>query len=279
MTTSRRLNRRSRRRMLWLIVAVAALALIAASVPVWLQWRQDHLNHQLIQAVKNLDAPSVNRLLDEGARADAHDTGESPLTAARLLARVLARFQNRVGGSAATPGNTALELLLNADRLDWEVNKSRCDAIAALLIRHGADIRVHGIGHRTLLREAARCGLHQTLDLLLLRGADTSARDDTRRTPLMGADAYSTSILIHHGLDANAKDAHKMTALFYARDIDVARILIQHGASVNLTDNTRRSLLYHAQVNDRQYLIPLLVQHGARLTMRERYLQRITRGE
>jgi hypothetical protein len=62
-------------------VAGGLLILVGvASVQIGQQIRQDNLDHALILAVKKLDAPAINRLLDEGASADPRDSGEPPPT-------------------------------------------------------------------------------------------------------------------------------------------------------------------------------------------------------
>jgi hypothetical protein len=168
MTGRRRVNRTSRRRILWIVVALPLLALVAASVLVWLQIRQEALDRALIQAVKKLDAPAVNRLLSVGASANARDTGEPPLTVSRLLKRLLARLQHRSDGVPDGERKPVLSVLLSWDILRVRESRSAPDTIAVMLIRHGADIHVRdAFTYRTPLQIAAYAGLHQTVSLLL----------------------------------------------------------------------------------------------------------------
>lgn len=81
-------------RLLHSLLAIAFLACgVASAVSVSQQVRQDRLDRALIRAVKGLDAPSVDRLLTEGANAKARDTGEPPLGPAVLIKRAIARLQ------------------------------------------------------------------------------------------------------------------------------------------------------------------------------------------
>jgi ankyrin repeat protein len=143
----------------------------------------------------------------------------------------------------------------------------------AALIRHGADIHVTGHGGQGPLSAAAHWRLHQTLDLLIARGADVNAQDDYGKTPLMGADAYSTKALLEHGADINSVDDLEETALFHARDIETCRVLINHGANVNAVDGQGSSLLLTVQ-NDWHVnhlaIAQFLKQNGAHLNDKDR---------
>src|SRR5689334_10349944 len=68
---------RTRQRLLVSLLALAFLSCLAAmAVSVSQQLRQDRLDRALIRAVKALDVAGVERLLGEGASANARDTGE-----------------------------------------------------------------------------------------------------------------------------------------------------------------------------------------------------------
>jgi ankyrin repeat protein len=244
-----------RKRILW--AAVIGGFLIFMGTPLVLigqQFRQEALDQALIEAVKRLNAPAVNRLLSEGASANARDTGDPPLTVSSLLARLVARFQHTPDGVAANYGDQALLLLITcARRSHSQKNQAVADTIAAALVLHGADMRVRGERQETPLADVADYDPHRTLRLMLSRGVDVNTHDDTGVTPLMGADAYSTNLLIQYGANVKARDAFGRGTLFWA-EIEAWR-------------------------PDKHAIISVLRQHGARLNRGERdYLEAMRAG-
>jgi ankyrin repeat protein len=216
----------------------------APLVVVGQQLRQETLNQGLIRAVKHRDVPAVDRLLREGASANARDTDEPPLTVPKLLARLLARLQHKPDAVAANPGDPALLLLISDDRLYYgQEDRAVVDSIATALVLRGADLRVRGYRQQTPLADVAGYGLHHTLGLMLSKGVDVNTHDDTGLTPLMGADAYSTNLLIQYGADVRATDYRGCGTLYYAAvtsythdKLTIIRLLKQHGARLNTKD-------------------------------------------
>ena len=94
-----------------------------------------------------------------------------------------------------------------------------------------------------LLLSAAKAGDAARVERLLSRGADVSARDGSRRTPLHIAAGMNhtevVSLLLTHGPDLGARDVEESTPLHYATTggaLDAVRLLLQHGADVNVKD-------------------------------------------
>jgi len=86
---------------------------------------------------------------------------------------------------------------------------------------------------------------------------------------LIGADAYSTRVLLEHGAEVNATNQDKATALHYSTDIEVAKILLSYAANVNAVDKGGYSALYYYYLNTSRATGPfihILKQRGARMT-------------
>jgi ankyrin repeat protein len=266
-----------KKRILWVVIAGFLICFGAPLVLICQQIRQDNLDHALIQAVKDLNVTAVNRLLDLGANANARDTAEPPLTLPRLLQCLLARLQHKPFVLAYGERESALLVVLSGEGLLGREGQAASDAIAVMLIRHGASIDVRGARQWSPLHSAACFGLHQTARLLLSRGADVRARNYDGNTPLMDADAENTQLLLDHGADVHATSAIGTTPLMDAvlgDHLQTAAILIQHGADVNATNPGGYSNLYYAKAlgvsgPDRIALIRLLKQHGARLNKKD----------
>jgi hypothetical protein len=264
--------RTGKRFVLWLSVGGVLVSIGVPIVFICQQIHEDNLDHVLVHAVISLNAPAVSRLLGQGANANAKDTGEPPLTLTRLLNGLLARLQHRQRRAPATE-RPVLSLVLPSESLEDLTNSEVPDSIAVLLIRAGADINVHDLNRMTLLHIAVCLRRHQTVRLLLSRGADVNAIDDRYETPLFGADLDSALTLIEYGADVNAVNLSGDTPLMCSisdHEYRQAKFLIQHGADVNATDRHGLCILYYAQkgygtVSDSTPIIHILKDHGARL--------------
>jgi len=96
-------------------------------------------------------------------------------------------------------------------------------ALARWLIEHGADVNAAADNPQRVTpahAAAATCD-HETMRLLLQRGADPNARQQMDYTPLHGAasrgDVEMAQLLVAHGADRNAKASDGMTAADVAR--------------------------------------------------------------
>jgi ankyrin repeat protein len=196
----------------WLVFIAALLVLIGQ------QLRQEALDRALIHAVRKLDAPVVNRLLAEGASANARETGEPPWTLARSLDRLLAWVQHRPIGNSSNRGNSALLVLLTDDGPRAQYEMVRFDSVVAALLRHGCDVNAKTAdGYPALIYTVV------------------FSRFDTAIT------------LVQHGANVNATDNQGLSILFLAQNRvgplwpgDRRRIIIrflkQHGARQNEAD-------------------------------------------
>ena len=184
---------RTRQRLLLSLLALAFLACLAATaVSVSQQLRQDRLDRALIRAVKALDAPGVERLLAEGANANARDSEEPPLTLMGLVKRAIARLQ-RTAVSSGTD-DSALNALFWDNRIYRRGKNSylafaptdtqALDSIGTSLIQHGASVHSRVTYFDcTPLSMAAGLGMCRTARALIARGADVNEKmtTDTHR--------------------------------------------------------------------------------------------------
>ena len=187
------------------LVASAATAARAADV-------------QLIQAVKNGDAPAVRALVERGAGVDARQ------------------------GDGATA-------------LHWAAHLNDLEA-ADLLIRAGADVDATNDLGVTPLWVATTAGGAAMVAKLLEARADPDIAPDTGGTPLMIAarqgNAVAVRALLAHGADMDAREgAQGQTALMWAvarRHPQVVEVLLEVGADPHArTKSSRRHVLLCCQ--------------------------------
>ena len=173
---------------------------------------------QLIQAVKNGDAPAVRALLERGAGVDARQ------------------------GDGATA-------------LHWAAHLNDLEA-ADLLIRAGADVDATNDLGVTPLWVATTAGGAAMVAKLLEARADPDIAPDTGGTPLMIAarqgNAVAVRALLAHGADMDAREgAQGQTALMWAvarRHPQVVEVLLEVGADPHArTKSSRRHVLLCCQ--------------------------------
>lgn len=247
---------------LYLLVGALAVAVLVAAVSIGQQIRQNNLNRALIRALKNIDAPAAERLLDQGANANAIATDAQPPTIWDTIRRLLDHTQ----GQPASEGASAMAITMNDS--GWYTGPTTaCDNVETALLQHGADIDTIGDNGETPLDDAAAFGYHRTVDYLLAHGANVKVRNEAGETPLIGADAYATAALLKHGADVNARDYDGQSALKSTDDIEVAKTLIEHGADVNAVDNAGQTVLDSFNdallTSDQRQIVALLLRHGA----------------
>ncbi|BEU15928.1 hypothetical protein wHmcTK_11110 [Wolbachia pipientis] len=124
----------------------------------------------------------------------------------------------------------------------------------------------------TPLRFAVRSGNLAEVKILLKKGADVNAKDETYfMTPLHYATVYGhkeiVELLIEKGADVNAKDETDFTTLHYATVYghkEIVELLIEKGADVNAKDETDfMTPLHYATVYGHKEIVELLIEKGA----------------
>ena len=166
-----------------------------------------------------LTAPLVPKPSDESAYWSLQDTAARGNIQRLNMLLKLRGDVNAVGSK----GNTALEIACRKGRAD----------VAAILLDHGADLRLRTTAGTTMMHEAALGDSPEVIELLLARGAEVNAMDtETAATPLHFAASFgrlkAVKALLRIGADVNSKNAKSETPLQTAvsnGQNDVAEVL------------------------------------------------------
>lgn len=105
----------------------------------------------------------------------------------------------------------------------------------------------------------------------LLAGVDLNSENDDGDTPLREAARVGNveilQLLLEHGADPNYEtDAYFYTALMYASregNTEAAKALVDAGAHVNAEDDFEESVLLRAVEGNHPEMVKLLLKHGA----------------
>ena len=213
----------------------------------------------LLEAAYSSDAAMVRKLLEEGADPNVISSeGDTPLIiAATQGSTEISRILLEHKADANTKNNDGSTALLIATSAYTDNSE-----LVQLLVERGADVSVTGKNGQTPLHRAARGGMVKAMRALLEHGADPNAKDKDGVTPFLALDfgslmeeaaptQESIELMLSHGANVNAANAHGRTALQDAVDKPsppLVRTLIAHGANANTlcrySDGTKHSILY-----------------------------------
>lgn len=265
-----RSNGRQRRRV---VLLLCLIVLLAAGIGLWFarQMERTRLRLQLVSAVRNDDAASVRRLLDQGADPDV-----------RLDYRRESFSWNRVwrmlrGGQAAEEPQD-ITVLMRAALYDRR-------EIVRLLLEHGANVgQIDFPGQEwTAADYAASVGNTYSLELLLEHGADPNRRGLSGVTLIIRAICGEPPgvppvgegclpLLVRHGARIDMRMEDGETPLMFAINqgsTDNLRYLLDHGVDVNAVDITERTALTHAVGNLDPDRVRMLLAAGAQVDTRD----------
>lgn len=189
----------------------------------------------LYQAVQMKNINLVRMLIAKGAdpRLLPNDDGSTPLhAAARLQSAEIATLliEAKADVNAAARSGTPLHVAARAGSL----------ATAILLLNHGADVHALDCCNKTTplhnaVINSSPAGL-DLINILLARGADVNARDNSGRTPLTEArnsELPVVKILVEHGANVNNRDLIGDTSVlswYKRRNSKAISYLIENGA-------------------------------------------------
>jgi ankyrin repeat protein len=225
----------------------------------------------LVAAAAGGRLAEVNRLLDGGANPNAARGAGSAFVAAagngrmdvakRLLERgeeIGTQEKEFAASRAAENGQLAAVAELVKMGADLSAIKDpafrdaardgRLDAVSFFLDQGAAiDMKDEATG-ATALFAAAQAGKDRVLLLLIKRGANINARDNSGMTPLYKAALEKRTpmvkLLLEHNADVNAADQEGLSLLMRAAstgNFRLARLLVEHGADRWATDPAGRT--------------------------------------
>lgn len=149
--------------------------------------------------------------------------------------------------------------------------ESKNDALASLLIEHGAPVNAHDGERRTPVMLASAAGMKETVKSLIKRGATLDDMDKMGFTAMhhaaSGMDSEIVKLLIGAGVNRDATDKQGCTPLHHAAakgNIDVVKELVAGGAKVDPNDKERKTPLWNACSRGNLEIVKLLLQKGAK---------------
>jgi ankyrin repeat protein len=142
--------------------------------------------------------------------------------------------------------------------------------VMGLLLGHGAnpDVQYNSCG--SISHDAASEGNTEVMELLLQHNADVHIRGTygdkwTLLHWVFGLKPKLVQILLDHGADINALDAHHKTPLYRAVEngrLDLVRLLLGHGADVHIRGGHQTPFRV-AESREHREIARLLLEHGA----------------
>ena len=128
--------------------------------------------------------------------------------------------------------------------------------------------------HPRLVHLAAENGHLEVVRLLIEKGADATAEDDDKSTPLHYAAENGhlevVRLLIEKGADATAANVYKSTPLHFGGaengHLEVVRLLIEKGADATAEEGDKTTPLHYAAESGHLEVVRLLIEKGADAT-------------
>jgi hypothetical protein len=146
--------------------------------------------------------------------------------------------------------------------------------IVELLILEDADLDARDNQGDTALMHAALKGHVEIVELLVSNGADVNVKDKSGNTALIESAKYAResaceiiALLKDNSAGVNAKNNFGLTAVIYAAlggHAENVACLIAEGADVNAKSYSGETALKFAEVSNRQDIIELLKENGAK---------------
>ncbi|KAK1765324.1 ankyrin repeat-containing domain protein [Phialemonium atrogriseum] len=227
----------------------------------------------LSYAVWNGNVAVVKLLLRAGAGANREDQiGGTPLSYAICGGDEEVIKQLLKKGTQVgvrSEDSISKELLLSAAKMGHR-------GVVELLLEKGADTEARDESGKTPLQWAAENSQEGIVRLLLEKGANTEARDISGMTLLQGAAwrGYKgiVRLLLEKKADTEARDVFGQTPLGLAAKEgyeDIVRLLLDKGADTEARDESGKTLLQWAAENSQEGIVRLLLEKGANTEARD----------
>ena len=121
----------------------------------------------------------------------------------------------------------------------------------------------------TPLHQACLINSEELVKLLIAKGANVNAKDNSQCTPLHHAQTFPIILLLlNAGARVNVSDVQKNTPLHYACELQIKKgivMLLKHGAAPNAKNANERTPLDTACKKERFDIAKVLIKHGARM--------------
>jgi len=148
------------------------------------------------------------------------------------------------------------------------------DVKARVMMRAKVNVRDKAYDGITPLHAAVDNANIEIIQFLLDSGAKVNIRDSLKRTPLMMMDGDATpeifDLLIRYGAKLQLLDKEKNTVLHHivgnSDNPDLVRLLINHGIDVNAVNKSRETALMIAAENGSAESVKVLLESGADVT-------------
>ena len=169
---------------------------------------------------------------------------------------------------AGSHGNTPLLLAI----------ERRNDAVALLLLNHGADSEAWDADKRTALLKATEKGRGMIVKLLVEKGVKLNARDTYGQTPLTIAarngDTATVDFLLKQGAEIETPDRQHRTPLMLAvlngNHSTVRYLLTESSVHINYLDVHKQTALSLAAQKGHHQIAQLLLDHGADINLSDK---------
>ncbi|KAH0556010.1 hypothetical protein GP486_006045, partial [Trichoglossum hirsutum] len=145
-----------------------------------------------------------------------------------------------------------------------------------LLLEKGAEANAEDNSGTTALHMAAFNGHEEIVKLLIEKGADVNAKNSSGWTPLHRAafngDEDIVKLLFEKGADVNAKDGNGWTPLYRAvfnGHEGMVKLLLAEGAEVNARDSRGETALHVVAFNGYEQIVKLLLENGAEVDVKD----------
>jgi ankyrin repeat protein len=143
--------------------------------------------------------------------------------------------------------------------------------VAEILLEHGANVDIRGVGEQTPLHKTIRDGA--IVQFLLNKGADVNCQKDDLCTPLhlavRGGHLKVARVLLEHGANFDLTDNMGKTPLYLLFDgggnqaTQLAQYLLEYGADVNTRTMNGWTPLHKASFRGWIEISRILLDHGA----------------
>jgi len=238
---------------------------------------QQQRTDQMLKAIKEGDLEKVKELHAQGANLDATNKAGTP-----LLILAFANKHYLVAEYLITSGADVKKTQANGSTpLHWAANRGHF-SLCVRLLEKGADVNAINTDEKaTPLHIAVSHQFYKIAQLFIDKGASLEAREKNGRRPEDVADSVELRAMLRDiregkpvvmsgALPAALHKSH-LIASVKTGDLVEVKQLISAGADVNIADDKGDTLLHWAAYRQNEEMCLLLIAHGARLDVKNKF--------